>query len=249
MTPAFDRDTLALYVLGALEPEETAAIDAALASGDPETLAAVAEARRLAASVGASAPETPPPAGAADRLLARLRREGPSVVSRARAGGAAGLPPRPRPRWFAPALVTAMFVILAGFSVLNTLSDRRIDDYVVRVAKVSADPRAVRWTLRGTADRQPLGVVWFDPAAGEMLVTAADLPKAPAGKTYVLWTIGAGGAAPVNRGALRPSLMGPALVLEQAPAPDALTAVAVSLETDPAVRVPVDVRAQATGGG
>ena len=75
MTPAFDRDTLALYVLGALEPAEAAPIDAALAAGDAETVAAVAEARRLAASIGAAASEVAPPAGARGPA-ARARAEG-----------------------------------------------------------------------------------------------------------------------------------------------------------------------------
>ena len=256
MTPAFDRDTLALYVLGALEPEEAAPIEAALAAGDADTTAAVAEARRLSAAVGATAPEAALPEGATDRLLARVRKEGggaPAASSRGRPEGAAALPPRPRPRWFAPALVTAMFVALAGFSVLNTLTERRIDETVLALADMAGDPDVVAWSLASTAaGGGKVGLVYHQPKTGKMLVVGKALPKPPEGKTYVLWTIAAGGGAPVNRGILRPSIAGgSAVLLPQAPLPEGLDAVAVSLESDPRVTAPTaaEIKALAKGGG
>jgi hypothetical protein len=251
MTPAFDRDLLALYVLGALEPAEAAPIEAALAAGDAETIAAVAEARRLAAAIGASAVEVAPPAGARDRLLARVRREGggaPAVASRAAPGGTVS--PRPRPRWMAPAAITAVFMLLAVFSVLSTLNESRIDKYVATVAEVAGDPDAVRWTLASAApDGGKVGVVYHQPKSGRLLVLGKALPKAPDGKTYVLWTIPPGGGAPVNRGAMSASILGgAATLLLNAPAPAEIDTVAVSLESDPRTPTPTAVQAFAKGG-
>jgi hypothetical protein len=145
-------------------------------------------------------------------------------------------------------VVTAVFVLLAAFSVFNTLSGRRIDDLVLRIAKAAMDPASVRWMLRPADDptAAPLGVTWFTKS-GDLLVFAENLPKAPANKSYVLWTIR--GGVPTNRGALRLSVAGgPGLILEQAPGPADFDAVAVSLESDARTPAPTQVKAVATKG-
>ena len=77
-----------------------------------------------------------------------------------------------------------------------------------------------------------------------------NLPKPEAGKSYVFWTIAAGGGAPVNRGVLRPVAARAARRSSSRTRPRAetLDAVAVSLESDPKTPVPTAVKALAKGG-
>lgn len=75
------RERAALFVLGALAPQEAAAVAARLAAGDARYLEAVGEARAVADDLAyAAAPRAPRPA-ARERVLARIAAEAsPAVV-------------------------------------------------------------------------------------------------------------------------------------------------------------------------
>src|SRR5204863_1589416 len=95
---AFDRDLLALFAMGALDSAEAAPIEAALAAGDAETLAGVAEAQRLVGAIALSGEDAALPAGSRERLLERIRREGKPAASPGRASiGRASIASRTKP--------------------------------------------------------------------------------------------------------------------------------------------------------
>jgi hypothetical protein len=76
-------------------------------------------------------------------------------------------------------------------------------------------------------------LIWHDTAGGQLFV--ANLPPAPAGKAYELWTLG--GAAPQAAGTFRVDAAGRATHRVQ-PAGGPASKFAVTLEPEPGVAAP-----------
>ena len=252
MTPRFDFDAFALYLLGALEADEARAIEEALAAGDPETVAGVADARRLVGALGLAATSAEPPAGARERLLARVRRESSDAAPySSRAVPPDRIPARlPRRALLAPAVIAAVFVLVGLASLWNSFASRGADDDVRRLARAAAGPRTVTIDLRSTASKSVEGRVLYDPDQRALFVSGKGLLPAGDGRRYVLWVLPKGGLAPRSLGAFAIQADDrPDAVRLGVPPPGDVAGYAVSSERDPDVTAPTDVRSVALSGG
>jgi anti-sigma-K factor RskA len=170
----------AAYALDALDPSERRAFEEHLAGC--EQCREELEGLRDAAAALAYVPEGPaPPPALRDRVLERVRAEGPSNVV-----------PLGRRRWVLPVATTvavaataaAIVLALWGSSLSNSLDSKNA------ALSILGDPAARRLPL-GTSSK---AVVLPD---GRAAVTST-LARAPSGKTYELWVIDNGGAKPAG---------------------------------------------------
>jgi anti-sigma-K factor RskA len=167
----------------------------------------------------------PPPPGLRERVLAG-------------AGVAAGAPDviRAAPRWW-PAALAAAAVVGLGVGVLLTrtqlerLRDRtvalrgdvdRAQQEVAQLQEALVEARAVRDLLAHPESRLTIlaglepapgarGRVLWNAATREAILLASGLGKAPAGKAYEIWVIGAS-KRPVPAGVFQPGPDGSAVV-------------------------------------
>ena len=112
-------------------------------------------------------------------------------------------------------------------SLRNQLRRQTID--VTRFNEAFAilsDPATLEVTFGGTAT----GKVYIDRSRGVLLI-AANLPPAPAGKTYEMWTV-VKGATPVPAGLFQSDPTGAALHLQPGPVDPATAVVTVTLEDE-----------------
>lgn len=201
----------AAYALGALGGEEHAQFEGHLASGCAECAASVRELRETIADVARDAPMIPP----AEVKAGLMRRVAASGAS------------RPFTRWrrLRWALATAAAVVGVSAFVAGLVASRyeaRIGAMARETARVRADlnrqdaalrdrlavsqavidllldPATRVVALRGLGPSpEAVGrVVWHDTAGGHLFV--ANLPPAPAGKTYELWTFSEGQPRPAG---------------------------------------------------
>lgn len=191
------RELAAAYSLGALDPEETRAFEAALA-GSPELQREVAEYREVGALLAHGAPA--PGAGLPAALRAR-------VMAQAAAGKVAPLAPRTPPAvWLALAasLVGLVATSALWFSTHGELTRRDRDLAALRdslaareqllafrEAEINAilDPN-VTLTLMGEADSpKPTVQLFWNRKTNRMLVHAFQLTPATGRRAYQLWFI------------------------------------------------------------
>jgi hypothetical protein len=84
----------------------------------------------------------------------------------------------------------------------------------------------------------PKGRVYIDRSRGVLLI-ASNLPPAPAGKIYEMWTIGKGaGAKPVPAGLFQSDPSGAAVHLQRGPVDPNLGVIAVTLENEGGSQAP-----------
>lgn len=208
-------ETLAAgYALDALDGDDLVRFREHLAEGCPTCELMVRDYHEALAALGRQAPPVIPPASVKSTLLARLA-----------VGAAPPAPParRRQPRWVpwavgaamvVTALVTGMLVagryeaeigrLAAETAVLRERVQRdeaALREQLVasaRVLELLSDPATRIVTLRGGGPAaQATGrVVWNATGGGHLFV--ADLPPAPPGKTYELWTITAGMPRPAG---------------------------------------------------
>jgi anti-sigma-K factor RskA len=254
------REHAALFVLGALTPEERAEFEAHLA-GCSECAAEVRSMSAVPAMLAQAVPQVEPPPALRDRVL-RLVASGSSAAEQARS------PHVPRHTgvlapWLAVAASVALTVALGGYAqalrgrigALETrlrgalaraeAGDRQLAD-VRRVAAdaesrvaVLAAPDLNRIDLAGQpAAPQASGRGYWSRSRG-LVFTATSLPALPAGRTYQLWVLPAQGS-PISSGWLfRPDAAGRAAALFDTPADlPRPTALAVSIEPDGGVPAP-----------
>jgi anti-sigma-K factor RskA len=193
--------------------------------GCAECRADLAAYEEVAGRVGASVGAVPPAPGLRDRVLAG-------------AGAAAGAPrvTRAAPRWWPVALAAAAVVGL-GVGVLSTraeleqLRDRtvalrgevdRAQQEVAQLQEALVEARTVRDLLAHPESRLTImaglepapgarGRVLWNAATREAILLASGLGKAPAGKAYEIWVIGAS-KRPVPAGMFQPGPDGSAIV-------------------------------------
>lgn len=182
---------LGLLVLGALEPGETALLNAHLADcGD-----CTAEMRQLAQVVKVlpyGLMEVAPPAALEQRLLSRTGAAERKATRRLPASG--------WPAW-APAAAAAVLVVGLGFSAATVVLVKR--EQAVRAtldaaARRDRADRAALASLAGGSGRalglhataigaSAYGVFSMDPDTGQVVLVAYGLPAAPAGRVYQGW--------------------------------------------------------------
>jgi anti-sigma-K factor RskA len=236
----------AVYAVGALDGDDLAQFEAHLAEGCERCATALRESREaLARLVLADTPAVPPP-GVKAALMARI-------------GGASARASAHRRGWLTWAAATAAVVALAAMLTSGIVASRyeaRLGQMVREMAAVRdrleaqesalrkevaayqgavellRDPATRVVELRSPSSPNAIGrVIWNDKAGGHLLV--ANLPPAPEGKAYELWTLG--GAAPRPAGVFQVDAGGRAAHKVE-PAGEIAKGFAVTLE--PATGVP-----------
>jgi anti-sigma-K factor RskA len=218
-----------LYALGVLEEPERSELRAHLAR---ECAVCAPEVRRAAlrvAALASMAPEVEPPNRLRGRIMTGI-----------------GVQPRFHWNWMQTwaTLVAAVIVAMLWFghhqrdrvrdiAVQESLAQlRQSESESARLkdvlALVNAPDTIVRVSSEGAA-QPPQGKVFLNPKRGVLLL-ASNLPPAPAGKTYEMWVIPAGGK-PVPAGLFQTEADGSGVHLFKGPVDVAgAGAVAVTLE-------------------
>ncbi len=182
------REEFEMYALGALDPAETAEIDAHLREGCAECEAAMKNALAMNAMVMGMAPDVVPPA--------RLKRR---VLS----GGGVH---RMSWGWLGALAAASMLVIALWLSVqersraselaqarrtLIQVSAQR--DLLLQAMSFLDDPTTQPVSFGKGQPLPPHGNVFLHPKLGVLLI-ASNLPPAQPGKTYQMWVIPKGGS-------------------------------------------------------
>ena len=216
--PQFDED-FDLQALGALEGDESDALELHLAHCDPCRERAD-EARGRMALLAVAAPPLAPPPEVRDRLMRRIRL-------RAVLGGA----PRPAGwlRWVTPALALAALVLAVTTGVLWKQNSRlehstqELESAAKQqatemeraraVLEVLTSPETIKVALVPSGARPvPQGRALYHAAKGRLLFSAVNLPALPAGRAYELWLIPIQGD-PIAAGVFQPDAKGNGEVL------------------------------------
>lgn len=158
-----------------LDPAEREALRAHLETGCPTCAGALAEAQATLALMAASVSPVNPPAGAVDRLMARIEAETP------KSGGER----RMRIPFVAALLATAAAIAITSGIWLYATRDARSFWNSTNLASV---------TLASETQPKARGQVLWDHDRKQWRVTATGLAQAAPGREYELWVIPAGGA-------------------------------------------------------
>ena len=208
-------DTLAAaWALGALDGEDRAVFERHLADGCDICQAELRASAEAMAAVARSVPPTIPPPEAKEALLRRIGASAPAA-RRETAG------PR-RLVW----AVASLVAVLAGAGFTATFVATRYEARLGQMAREAAalrttvqreeaalreqiaeyqgaadllrDPASQVVLLRGLGPNPEANgrVIWQPASGGHLFV--ANLPAAPAGKAYELWTIGDGAPRPAG---------------------------------------------------
>jgi anti-sigma-K factor RskA len=222
------------YVLGSLDADEGRAFESHLAAC-AECAAEVASLRPVVGALATAVPQVTPRAELRDRVLAA-------------AGSRADLTTRPHTVHDrkAPSAVmwlplAAAIVIAIGAVVYVARLQRQMGELQARFEQaqattgVLAAPDLARIDLQGqTAAPNARARALWSRSRG-LVFTAANLPPAPAGKTYQVWVVTA--QAPVSAGLLAPDPTGGDTEYYMTP-PDIASPVAVAVTLEPAGGVP-----------
>jgi anti-sigma factor RsiW len=202
-------EQVAAYALDALDAGERAAFEAHLAAGCARCESALRESREALAAVALDEPAAVPPPDVKAALLRRVAADARPVGGRAET----------RRLWLRWAAATAAAMIVGGFltgmfvaaryeaelgrvaretSRLREDLSRREAALQARVAAYQAvvellrDPatRVIAMSGAGPSPEARGRVVWHETAGGQVLVS--NLPVAPEGKAYEMWTIAGG---------------------------------------------------------
>ena len=211
------RNSLGLYVLGALTPAERAEVEVHLATC--EECSAGARALQMAGNAVAFAVEpVDPPAHVRQRLLRSIATQPAAVNARRSERKGSTLSP-----WLAAAASIALAIGLGGYAAqlrghvrelerqLNSAmlqlqsSDRQMIQARLMVADaqrqlgVLAAPDVTHVDLKGQAAAPQASARALWSRSRGLLFAASNLPAAPAGRTYQLWVI-SGRLAPISNG-------------------------------------------------
>jgi anti-sigma-K factor RskA len=241
MTPEELQELCALYVLGALEPQEAAAIEARLQAGDPDAVREVTTLREVVALLPQALPPVPPDPAVRARLMTQLQTALPTAQGqRTRAARRSFGWRRVLPVWL-PTAVAALLVLVSGWLVydlgqqVTTLKTevqqlRGVAGEHERLLALLTLPEVKIVTLAGTehAPRAGARVLW-DAQREEWTVISHDLPPLPPGKAYQLWFLTSG--APIPSGTFQPDPHSRGIIQAKLPPQRAdIDGAAVSLE-------------------
>lgn len=242
-------DTLAeLHALAALDGDELRRFEAHLAAGCARCEAALRETEETLARAAMGGPPTAPPDNLRAMLVRRVaasRRPAPLRWQRWAVGTAAAA--------VAAAVLSGVYVSARYEARLGEMAREQArgkealarSEAVLReqaafyrgAVELLRDPATRVVDLRGqpAAPAAVARIVWHDANGG--LLFAANLPPAPAGKAYELWTIA--GAAPRAAGIVAPDAFGRAtLAVPAAPPGPPVQVFAVTLEPEGGVDAP-----------
>jgi anti-sigma-K factor RskA len=189
MIPDDLQDQAALYALGALNREETAAFEAAM-SGNVELRAMVREMREASSDLARSVPSQQPPA----ELRRRVLRE---IALEKQADSPAGQR-APSLNWL-PWAIATLFLVFCGMLALDRarlqreLADARAADPLAQAMLVAL--------VSPTGDHPDAkaNVAW-QPDRQTGMITINNMPPAGQGRDYQLWAVDANHADPINAG-------------------------------------------------
>jgi anti-sigma-K factor RskA len=214
-------DLYELYVLGALEPEETAAIDEHVRSQCDYCAAHIGDATLIAASMSGMADLQKPPARLRRRVMASVKPEQTKNRS-----------------WlWAIAALSAACVALVAWAIGSASSIRT---YREQISELTAERGQLREAVEilsrsetrtvqfGRADNQAHGRVFVNRNRGLVFV-GSQLPELAANRTFQLWLIPAAGA-PQSAGVFRPNPAGDFVDVQTRSIATGIQAVAVSVE-------------------
>lgn len=207
MTSRDLHDAAAAYALGAIDPAEQPALDALLAR-DAEFRREVEQYREVAGLLAWAAPSMPAPDRLRERIMADARQVRSLSTARrtdATPGGPGWVRAIP---WLAAAACLTVAVLGQGrvnrtrdalATLQQELSTTR-DQLALKEQTIAAflGPEVHVVSLSPTEGR-PSARVYWNHTRNQFIVTAFNVPKAPAGKTYQLWAIKKG-QAPVSMG-------------------------------------------------
>jgi anti-sigma-K factor RskA len=237
------RDQCQLYLLGALEGQELSQLQQLIDQRDPETLAALDEARELLAQFAFVAPVVEPPATLRNRVLSMIEPETQNIVSIERA--------RRRPNvltWGGWAVAAALLIgaILLQrntsqlefelarardeYTQLRTRMGRDAAEYRQVMAILSAgDARSIR--LASTAQAAPqLRAFWSGPEG--LVLVGSNIPTPATGRTMQLWVLPKSGR-PISAGVFQPDPQGRVVMIANTTAAiDASMGLAISDEPE-----------------
>jgi anti-sigma-K factor RskA len=209
------REQVALYAIGALAGAERAAVEAHLTTC-AECAAELARSLPVGAALAQIVPQHDPPAALRSAILADARRTAPSA--------------RSSPSWVPWLAAAAMLVATAGLGLYVSdlrqqvrrlqaqLADAlvRVDDSERRVAvalreaqvplTVLTAPDVRMIALAGQAAAPSASARAYWSRSRGLVMTGANLPPLPAGRTYQLWFVRA--QTPVSAGLLQPDANG-----------------------------------------
>ncbi|MDZ7727209.1 MAG: anti-sigma factor [Dehalococcoidia bacterium] len=186
MTSDEARELLADYVLGLLEPEDAAAVDAAIAA-DPDLQAEARIYGQAAEALTASAEPTPLPPGGEERIRERVAREAggePELATNvARRELAAGIAAPDVGYWRRIAMGAAALFILSSIGLVAALatllgSDEEVDP---------GEPGALELQLAGESGG---GAIYVSPGFDQGVALIHGLTPAPADHHYAVWSEG-----------------------------------------------------------
>ena len=180
------QDQAALYVLGSLSADETAAFEDSLRN-DAELRALVHDLREAAGDLGRSVPAKQPPAELKRRVLSEIALEKQARSPRSTTATANWLP------W----AIAAAFIALCAILVVDrTRLEREL------AAARTTDSNAMLVTLASPNGEHPdakVTVAW-QPDSQTGLITIAKMPPPGPGRDYQLWAIDANHKDPISAG-------------------------------------------------
>lgn len=234
---------LELYVLGSLEPEEAARVEAALAR-DPAMRRTADELQRTAARLLDAAPEVQPNPRFKSRLMRRVRAALP-----AEARSSASLWQRVGPGLVLAALVTIIGIGTQSFSLQQQVQALAAQNATAQAETARLQQLIAVFTSAGVevaqladpnATTALVGETYWNTSREQALFVVHNLPPAPEGKTYQLWLIGPDGAVSVGLLEVNAAGQGHTLV-SLASIPGTFSAAGISLEPTPGSPQPTDV--------
>jgi len=251
MTPEELQELCALYVLGVLEPQAAADLEARLRAGDPDVVRAVGVFREVVELLPyALTPLSPNPAVRA-QLMARIHTTLPEETQVPRTATASqGLLARFRtPLLWLPTAAAALLALMLGWSVYglrrqvagleaNLQQLRSVAGDHERLLALLTSPTVQIVTLTGTEHAPDAGArLLWDTQRGEWTVIAHNLPTLPSGKAYQLWLLTAGAPIPAGTFHLDPHRRG-IIQTKLPPSRENIAGAAVSLEPEGGVPLP-----------
>ena len=211
MTPEELQELCALYVLGALEPQEAALIEARLQANDPEVTQEITSLREVTTLLPHALTPVPPSPTVRAQLMARIqasRHEAPRQQSMLVSRGFFGW--LRLPQVWVPTVATALLVLVMGWIIHGLRSQvaalkadvqhlRAAASERERLVALLTAPQVTLVPLGGTAHAPHAGAhVLWDTANQTFTVVTYGLPPLPSGKVYQLWGLTAQQPLPFN---------------------------------------------------
>ncbi len=198
MIPEEQQELATLYVLGSLDPNETAEFEAAMRK-DAELRTLVNELRESAGALALAAPDRQPPPELKQRILLDI------AVEKSRGAGSSA-----RSTTWLPWAIAAMLMIFSGFLVYNRIQLRR-ELSELRAQEPLGGMNFVAMVPQEGAPPDAKAIVAWQPAEQTGMIRITGLP-AVSGKDYQLWAVDADHKDPVNAGILQVDANGVASV-------------------------------------